>query len=115
MDYFTNQYTDHLQNNLELNSNSVIVSPKLNFNYKVNDRWQLYLYNGKGFHSNDTRVSVLQNGRDVVTPAWGSDLGTLVKLGDKLVVQTAVWYLYLKQEFVYVLSLIHISEPTRPY
>jgi hypothetical protein len=62
----------------------------------------LYLYNGKGFHSNDTRVAVLQNGKEVVTPAWGSDLGTLVKLGDKLVVQTAIWYLYLKQEFIYV-------------
>ena len=102
LDYFTNQYTDHLQNDLKLKSNSFIVSPKLNFNYKVNEKWQLYLYNGKGFHSNDTRVAVLQNGKEVVTPAWGSDLGTLVKLGDKVVVQTAVWYLYLKQEFVYV-------------
>jgi len=102
LDYFTNQYTDHLQNDLKLKSNSFIVSPKLNFNYKVNEKWQLYLYNGKGFHSNDTRVAVLQNGKEVVTPAWGSDLGTLVKLGDKLVVQTAIWYLYLKQEFIYV-------------
>ncbi|HQW10881.1 MAG TPA: TonB-dependent receptor plug domain-containing protein [Saprospiraceae bacterium] len=102
VDYFTNKYVDHLQNDLSLNASSVIVSPKLNFNYKVSDKWQLYLYSGKGFHSNDTRVSVLQDGKDVVTPAWGSDLGTLVKLGDKLVVQTAVWYLYLKQEFVYV-------------
>jgi len=102
LDYFTNQYTDHLQNDLKLKSNSFIVSPKLNFNYKVNEKWQLYLYNGKGFHSNDTRVAVLQNGKEVVTPAWGSDLGTLIKLGDKVVVQTALWYLYLKQEFVYV-------------
>lgn len=102
LDYFNNQYVDHLQNNLEQKSSSVIVSPKLNFNYRVNDRWQLYFYNGKGFHSNDTRVSVLQNGKDVVTPAYGSDFGTLVKLGDKVVVQSAVWYLWLKQEFVYV-------------
>jgi len=102
VDYFANRYTDHLQNNLELSSSSIIVSPKLNFNYKVNEKWQLYLYNGKGFHSNDTRVSVLQDGKDVVTPAWGSDLGTILKLGDKMVVQSAIWYLYLQQEFVYV-------------
>jgi outer membrane receptor for Fe3+-dicitrate len=102
VDYFTNRYQDHLQNDLELKSSSLIVSPKLNFNYKLSDKWQLYLYNGKGFHSNDTRVSVLQNGKEVVTPAWGSDLGTILKLGDKVVVQTAVWYLYLEQEFVYV-------------
>ena len=100
-DYFTNSYDDVL-NTSKLSSNSFIASPKLNFDYKVNKNVHLYWHNGQGFHSNDTRVAVQQNGRDVVTPAWGSDLGAVLKLGDKAVFQTALWYLWLQQEFVYV-------------
>ncbi len=101
LDYFTNKYNDKLAST-EQSSNSVIVSPKLNLNYRMNDKVQLYWYSGQGFHSNDTRVAVVQNGRDVVTPAWGSDVGGIFKLGKKAMLQTAVWYLWLKQEFVYV-------------
>lgn len=100
-DYFTNAYTDIL-NGGKLRSTSPIISPKLNFNYKINPKLQLYWHNGQGFHSNDTRVAVLQNGRDVVTPAWGSDLGAILKPGKKLLVQTALWYLWMRQEFIYV-------------
>ncbi|HMO89894.1 MAG TPA: TonB-dependent receptor plug domain-containing protein [Lacibacter sp.] len=100
-DYFTNAYNDVL-NSGRLRSSSPIISPKLNVNYKVNRQVQLYWYNGQGFHSNDTRVAVQQNGREVVTPAWGSDLGAIVKPGKKLLIQTALWYLWMKQEFIYV-------------
>lgn len=101
LDYFTNKYNDKLTSTIQ-SSNSVIVSPKLNVNYRMNDKVQLYWYSGQGFHSNDTRVAVVQNGRDVVTPAWGSDAGGIFKLGKKGMLQTAVWYLWMKQEFVYV-------------
>lgn len=100
-DYFRNEYDDHLAMQ-HLSSHSFIISPKLNLHYRLNDKIQLYWYNGQGFHSNDTRVAVQQNGREVVTPAWGSDLGGIFKLGKKAVFQTAFWYLWLKQEFVYV-------------
>jgi hypothetical protein len=63
---------------------------------------QLYLYNGKGFHSNDTRVAVQQAGRKVLPPAYGTDLGGVFKVSKKLVLQSALWYLWLDQEFVYV-------------
>ncbi len=36
------------------------------------------------------------------SPAYGPDLGGIFKLGKKVVVQTALWYLWLDQEFVYV-------------
>lgn len=101
LDYFTNNYNDKLSSVIQ-SSNSAIVSPKLNINYRMNDNVQLYWYTGQGFHSNDTRVAVVQNGRDVVTPAWGSDVGGIFKIGKKAMLQTAVWYLWLKQEFVYV-------------
>ena len=85
-----------------LKSNSTIVSPKLNFNYRLNDKVQLYWYNGKGFHSNDTRVAVQQNGKEVLPPAYGTDVGGIFRLGKKVVLQSALWYLWLQQEFVYV-------------
>lgn len=61
-DYFNNRYADKLVNTV-LSSNSTILCPKLNFNYRLNDKVKLYLYNGRGFHSNDTRVAVQQNGK----------------------------------------------------
>lgn len=100
-DYFTNSYFDKLNNELK-SSSSFLICPKLNFNYKVNNYVQLYLYNGRGFHSNDTRVAVQENGRKVLPPAYGTDLGGIFKVGKKLVVQSAVWYLWLDQEFIYV-------------
>jgi hypothetical protein len=100
-DYFTNRYDDKLASQT-LSTNSTILSLKLNFNYRVNDKIQLYLYNGRGFHSNDTRVAVQQNGKKVLPPAYGTDLGGVFKAGKKLVLQSALWYLWLDQEFVYV-------------
>jgi hypothetical protein len=100
-DYFTNRYNDKLASQIHT-SNSTILSPKFNINYRVNNKVQLYLYNGKGFHSNDTRVAVQQNGKKVLPPAYGTDLGAVIKAGKKLVLQSALWYLWLDQEFVYV-------------
>jgi outer membrane cobalamin receptor len=100
-DYFNNQYNDKLLSEIS-DTHSSIVSPKLNFNYTLNDKVQFYLYNGRGFHSNDTRVAVAQNGRDVLPSAYGTDLGGIFKIGPKFFVQTALWHLWLAQEFVYV-------------
>jgi outer membrane receptor for Fe3+-dicitrate len=56
-DYFDNQYHDKLLNQ-KLKSNSNILSPKIKFNYRLNDNVQLYSYFGKGFHSNDTKSQI---------------------------------------------------------
>ena len=100
-DYFSNHYNDKLDAQ-ELSSASTIISPKLNFNYRASNNVQLYLYNGRGFHSNDTRVAVQQPGRRVLPPAYGTDLGGIFKIGKKFVLQSALWYLWLDQEFIYV-------------
>ena len=99
-DYFDNQYNDKLLQQ-KLKSNSTIFSPKLRMNYRINENVQLYSYFGKGFHSNDTRVAVLENGKKVLPPALGTDFGGIFKIGKKLILQSAVWYLWLDQEFVY--------------
>jgi hypothetical protein len=45
---------------------------------------------------------VQQAGRKVLPPAYGTDLGGVFKAGKNLVLQSALWYLWLDQEFVYV-------------
>jgi hypothetical protein len=100
-DHFSNRYHDELALKT-LASTSTVVSPKLNIDYRVNDKVWLYLYNGKGFHSNDTRVAVQQNGKKVLPPAYGSDLGAVLKVNKKMLLKTSLWYLWLDQEFVYV-------------
>jgi outer membrane receptor protein involved in Fe transport len=92
-----------------------MICPKINFNYYVSDKIQLYLYNGRGFHSNDTRVAILQDGKKVLPPAYGSDAGGVFKLGKKLIVQSAFWYLWLDQEFIYVgdEGVVAAGGPTR--
>ncbi|PRP66937.1 TonB-dependent receptor [Nonlabens agnitus] len=76
--------------------------PKLNFNYRVNDDFQLYLKNGVGFHSNDTRVVLQETADDILPKSYGSDLGAIWKPTNRIIVNAALWYLFLEQEFVYV-------------
>jgi len=92
-----------LQTNYETQSETAsILSPKLNVLYNHNNDLQFYVKGGKGFHSNDSRVVVAQNGKDVLPSAYGFDAGFMWKPIPKLLVNTAYWYLFLEQEFVYV-------------
>ena len=103
LDYFRSQYTDRLPATPQTGrATQAIVSPKLNLYYTANPRLQLYLNTGKGFHSNDARVVVPQNGREILPAAYGSDLGVIYKPFSKLLINAAAWYLWLAQEFVYV-------------
>ncbi|WNB17207.1 TonB-dependent receptor [Marivirga arenosa] len=103
LDYFKFNYIDNLQTNFVRQSEQKsIISPKLNFNYQVNSNWNLYLKSGTGFHSNDTRVMVAQNGDDILPRAYGADFGSQFKPFDNLIVDVTAWYLFLEQEFVYV-------------
>lgn len=103
LDYFKFNFVNHLDSTYNaLSESKAIVSPKLNIIYSPTRFWQLYLKSGIGFHSNDTRVVVAQNGREILPAAYGTDLGTILKPTDKLMVNAALWYLFLEQEFVYV-------------
>jgi hypothetical protein len=101
-DRFDDGYKDKLQNNMFSKANASVVSPKLNFYYQLNDKTQLYLTTGKGFHSNDTRVVVQTDGIRILPAAYGTDLGVVLKPTSNLLVQAALWYLKSDQEFVYV-------------
>ena len=100
-DYFHNKYDDLLSNEIGVAS-ATVVSPKLNFYYTFNPRFQLYLNTGKGFHSNDTRAVIPQNGLQILPATYGSDLGVIYKPFPKLLINAASWYIYSQQEFVYV-------------
>jgi hypothetical protein len=118
VDYFKFLYNDALQTNYEtLSETKSILSPKLNFFYKAKDNLQLYLKSGLGFHSNDTRVVVANGGEDILPRSYGADLGSVWKPFSKLVVNSALWYLFLEQEFVYVgdAGIVEPSGKTRRY
>lgn len=77
------------------------VSPKVNLYYQAAPNLQFYLLAGKGFHSNDARVVVAQNSGITLPSAYGSDLGTVFKPSKNFLLNAAVWYSYLQQEYVY--------------
>jgi len=79
-----------------------IVSPKLNLYYDLSSALRLYATSGYGFHSNDTRVVVPQDGRQILPKALGADLGAIFKPSPSVLFNVAGWYLTLDQEFVYV-------------
>ncbi len=93
------------------------ISPKLNFFYTPGPAVQLYLKSGMGFHSNDTRVVVAQQGTEILPKAYGVDLGTFIKPIPALLINVAGWILDLEQEFVYVgdEAVVELSGKTRRY
>ncbi len=102
-DYFKFLYHDKLLNSgATLAETKSIVNPKLNFFYNTNNNLQWFLKTGIGFHSNDARVVVIKQEENILPRAYGVDFGNIWKPTPKLILNTAVWYLFLEQEFVYV-------------
>ncbi|MEJ8816915.1 TonB-dependent receptor [Lacibacter sp. H407] len=100
-DYFHFAYADQLNTSLP-SQQKMIVSPKVNIYYTFSKNFQLYFKNGKGFHSNDTRVVLPQTGRQILPASYGSDLGFIWKPFSSLLINATAWHLFLEQEFVYV-------------
>ncbi|MDC6367676.1 MULTISPECIES: carboxypeptidase-like regulatory domain-containing protein [Flavobacteriaceae] len=103
MDYFKFDYINKMSGTYDSQSEEkVAFSPKFNTIYSLNENAQLFLKTGIGFHSNDTRVVVANEGQEILPAAYGVDFGTILKPMDKLVVNATIWTLFLDQEFVYV-------------
>lgn len=118
-DHFNFKYASLLETNPDYKpatASGSRVSPKLNISYNYSPTLQLYLNSGLGFHSNDTRVSVA--GNDEVLPvAKGTDLGFALKPTSRLLINSALWFLDLEQELVYVgdEGIVEPSGRTRRY
>ena len=103
LDYFDFEYTNALLNQYERATlTKTIVNPKLNILYNYSTNLQYYLKTGKGFHSNDTRVVVANTTENTLPASYGVDLGLIWKPTPRLLVNAALWHLFLEQEFVYV-------------
>lgn len=103
VDYFDFRYADDLAGTYEKESVAkAIFLPKLSMTYQHNHHLQTYLHLGKGYHSNDSRVVVQQGGKEILPPTYGADLGAIWKPTPRLLINAALWYLHLDQEFVYV-------------
>jgi len=103
IDFFNFAYDNLLDSTYKYTSvDDNIPTFKINFDYQLNQNVLLYSHNGKGFHSNDTRVVTAQNAIQTLPAAYGSDLGIKFKPYKNLILNPAVWILYLEQEFVYV-------------
>ncbi len=104
VDYFRYLYQDELTPEYDPNSlTAAVVSPKLNLIYTASDGVQLFLKSGIGFHSNDTRLVLERpNNEQILPQAYGVDLGGNFKIAPRFLVNAALWYLRLEQEFVYV-------------
>lgn len=100
-DQFIHAYSDKLQDTRR-QKHTAIVSPKINLSWQASNKAMLYLSAGRGFHSNDARVVVQTNGREALPAARGADLGIQAKPRNNLVLQAALWYLALDQEFIYI-------------
>lgn len=103
VDWFNFNYTDKTAT--EFSDPGVaraVCSPKLNIIYSPTDKIQMFLKAGRGFHSNDARVVVVENGHDVLPATTGADLGFSWKPVESLVVHAAGWWLHMNEELVYV-------------
>jgi len=102
-DHFIFRYKDELAGATDFSKTKKgVLSPKLNLSYSPNTKVKIYLNNGIGFHSNDTRV-ILNNDADKILPkVFGTDLGVILKPNKSLVLKAALWHLLSEQEFVYV-------------
>jgi outer membrane cobalamin receptor len=103
LDYFKFDYENLLSSRYDNQSrDKVMFSPKLNAIYSANTKLQLFVKTGLGFHSNDTRVVVANNGKKILPSVIGADIGAIYRPEDRLVLNMALWNLFLQQEFVYV-------------
>jgi outer membrane cobalamin receptor len=102
-DYFVFKYKDALAGATIFSQQTKgIVSPKFNLSFIPNTKVKLYLNNGIGFHSNDTRVILERAATDILPKVYGTDLGIIIKPNNKLLLKSALWHLLSEQEFVYV-------------
>lgn len=103
LDYFQFNYQNLLSEaNSNTSENKFFLGPKLNIIYAASPNLQAYIKTGIGFHSNDTRVVVANNDKEILPAAYSSDIGAILKPTKNLVVNASLWSLFLEQEFVYV-------------
>ncbi|ASS47947.1 MAG: hypothetical protein A3D31_01360 [Candidatus Fluviicola riflensis] len=106
-DYMTFNVRDHVPSDTTRQNYSgfnyqTAFSPKANLIYSPSSRYQFFMNYGHGFHSNDARSTVQEQANHQLPLSVGGEIGTLLHLGKKVVISTALWTLNLENELVYV-------------
>jgi hypothetical protein len=101
-DVYDYQYTEHLHDSLSGQRILSRVSPKFNIYHQAAENVQFYLLSGIGFHSNDARSVVLRQAGNSLPSALGMDLGSTFKPAPRVLMNAAVWGLWMESELVYV-------------
>ena len=103
LDNFRFAYKDKLAGETNFRSQQRnIISHKLNFVYTTSPTVKIFLNNGIGFHSNDTRVILNISAKDILPKVYGTDLGIILKPAKELILKAALWHFKSEQEFIYV-------------
>jgi outer membrane receptor protein involved in Fe transport len=79
-----------------------IISPKTNLVISPLSNLNFFFNYGSSFHSNDARVVVSSSGQRTLPKANGYEIGTRIKLLNRIYISSALWLLDLQNEFVYV-------------
>lgn len=108
--YYLNMATDSFATKfydaVSPRAHAATLSPKINIEYTFSPTFQLYFKAAKGFHSNDVRVVIAQQGKEILPSAYGTDVGFNWKPFPRLFINTALWYSFLQSEFTYGSDLI---------
>jgi outer membrane receptor protein involved in Fe transport len=101
-DYFDFGFRNFQYDSLSGRKQVPKLSPKLNLYYDLNSTCELYLKSGYGFHSNDARSVVINKTEHSVPTALGYEVGSTFKLGERIILNAAVWGIDLQNQLVYV-------------
>ncbi|MBM1106800.1 carboxypeptidase-like regulatory domain-containing protein [Aurantibacter crassamenti] len=118
LDYFKFDYENLLTETYDSKSqDKLFLGPKLNVLFAASPSVQIFGKTGVGFHSNDTRVVIANDADEILPAAYSFDVGGIFKPTNKIVINAALWNLFLEQEFVYVgdAGIVEPSGKTRRY
>lgn len=114
-DYFQFKFSEDKTDSLSGIKSIIRASPKLNFYYLAHEKLQFFLKSGIGFHSNDARAVVINKVENSLPKAYGSEVGSEFKIGNRILMNAALWGLYLENELVYVgdAGTVETNNPTK--
>jgi hypothetical protein len=78
----------------------VLPSYKLNFVFTPVNYVQLFINNGTGYHSNDTRA-VVQDSRHILPMAFAEEVGATVRIGSRAIFTASLYMLDLTDELTF--------------
>ena len=106
VDWFKMSYRDRMaeaEGNFDSRATSQAkVSPKLSVVYSPVEQLEILAKFGRGFHSNDARVVVVEDGKETLPGVTAVDLGFKYKPVAGMLINLTGWYMHSEQEFVYV-------------